>query len=104
MSTPTARRGRHFQCEDGARANPGDLGPPENPILLQRALQVATETGMTLEALIQRAGLPEDDIRTILGHIHDSRPACRTLTADPNRRISVNSLRQNDPEWRPRQP
>lgn len=59
----------------GWRKNePGDLGPPENPILLQRALQVANEAGMTLEAIIQRAGLPEDDIRKILGHNYDSRP------------------------------
>jgi Zn-dependent peptidase ImmA (M78 family)/transcriptional regulator with XRE-family HTH domain len=56
------------------KREPGDLGPPENPILLQRALQVATETGVTLDALIQRAGLPEDDIRTILGPAYDPRP------------------------------
>jgi Zn-dependent peptidase ImmA (M78 family)/transcriptional regulator with XRE-family HTH domain len=53
---------------------PGDLGPPESPILLQRALEVATDAGLTLEALIQRSGLPEDDIRAILGHSNDSRP------------------------------
>lgn len=56
------------------KREPGDLGPPENPILLQRALQVATKTGVTLEALTRRAGLPEDDIRNILGHPNDSRP------------------------------
>ena len=56
------------------KQEPGDLGPPENPILLQRALQVAAETGVTLEALTRRTGLPEDDIRNILGHINDSRP------------------------------
>ena len=56
------------------KQEPGDLGPPENPILLCRALQLATETGVTTEALIQRAGLPEEDIRTILGRIHDPRP------------------------------
>jgi Zn-dependent peptidase ImmA (M78 family)/transcriptional regulator with XRE-family HTH domain len=56
------------------KREPGDLGPPENPVLLQRALLVVAEAGVTLEEVIQRAGLPEDDIRTILGHIHDSRP------------------------------
>jgi len=56
------------------KREPGDLGPPESPILLRRALQVATETGVTLEALIERARLPEGDIRIILGHIHDPRP------------------------------
>lgn len=56
------------------KREPGDLGPPENPILLQRALQVASETGVTLETLTRRAGLPGDDILNILGHINDSRP------------------------------
>ena len=56
------------------KREPGDLGPPENPILLQRAVQVVAEAGVTLEEIIQRAGLPEDDIHTILGHIHDPRP------------------------------
>jgi Zn-dependent peptidase ImmA (M78 family)/DNA-binding XRE family transcriptional regulator len=53
---------------------PGDLGPPESPILLQRALQVAADSGVTLEALIRRAGLPEIDIRAILGDADSSRP------------------------------
>jgi len=56
------------------KREPGDLGPPENPILLQRAVQVVAEAGVTLEEIIQRAGLPEDDIHTILGHVHDPRP------------------------------
>ena len=56
------------------KREPGDLGPPESPVLLQRALQVADETGVTLEALIQGAGLPEDDIRAILGEADDARP------------------------------
>ena len=56
------------------KREPGDLGPPESPVLLQRALQVAGEAGVTLEALIERAGLPEDDIRMILGETKDVRP------------------------------
>jgi Zn-dependent peptidase ImmA (M78 family)/transcriptional regulator with XRE-family HTH domain len=56
------------------KREPGDLGPPENPILLQRGLQVAAETGMSLETIMQRAGLPEEDIRTILGSTYDPRP------------------------------
>jgi Zn-dependent peptidase ImmA (M78 family) len=56
------------------KREPGDLGPPESPVLLQRALQVADETGVTLEALIEGAGLPEDDIRAILGEADDIRP------------------------------
>lgn len=57
------------------KREPGDLGPPENPILLQRALQVAAETGIGLETLIQRTGLPEEDIRLILGPSYDPRPS-----------------------------
>ena len=56
------------------KREPGDLGPPESPVLLQRALQVADETDVTLEALIEGAGLPEDDIRAILGEADDIRP------------------------------
>lgn len=59
----------------GWRKNePGDLGPPENPILLLRALQVADEAGISLDTIIHRAGLPEDDIRKILGYNYDTRP------------------------------
>lgn len=56
------------------RREPGDLGPPENPVLLQRALQVAAEAGVTLESLIRSAGLPRDDIFAILGQENDTRP------------------------------
>jgi Zn-dependent peptidase ImmA (M78 family)/DNA-binding XRE family transcriptional regulator len=56
------------------KREPGDLGPPEGPILLQRALQVAGEAGVTLQTLIQRAGLPEGDIYEILGEGSDIRP------------------------------
>lgn len=63
------------------KREPGDLGPPENPILLQRALQVAAETGMGLETLIQRAGLPGEDIRSILGPSYDLRPSVELLLA-----------------------
>ena len=45
------------------KQEPGHLGPPENPILLKRALGIAADTGVTFSALIERAGLPEDDIR-----------------------------------------
>jgi Zn-dependent peptidase ImmA (M78 family)/transcriptional regulator with XRE-family HTH domain len=61
------------------KREPGDLGPPESPVLLQRALQVATEAGVTLERIIQYAGLPDDDIRTIIGQIYDPRPHVELL-------------------------
>jgi len=59
----------------GWRKNePGDLGRPESPVLLQRALGVAEGTGMTFEALVHDAGLPKADICTILGRAEDPRP------------------------------
>lgn len=57
------------------KREPGDLGPPEIPVLLQRALKVAgREAGVTFEALVERAGLPKDDICEILGERNDARP------------------------------
>jgi hypothetical protein len=53
---------------------PGDLGPPESPVLLQRAMDVAADAGWTFEALIQRAGLPANDICALLGRTDDPRP------------------------------
>lgn len=45
---------------------PGDLGAPERPVLLAKALQVAEENGMTLDDLAEQHGLPVHDLRTIL--------------------------------------
>jgi Zn-dependent peptidase ImmA (M78 family)/transcriptional regulator with XRE-family HTH domain len=56
------------------KQEPGDLGPPESPVLLQRALEVAAEVGVTLESLVRGAGLPENDILAILGQANDPRP------------------------------
>ena len=53
---------------------PGDLGSPEKPILLRRAIEVAAEIGTTLSDLVRRAGLPENDVRAILGNDEDRRP------------------------------
>jgi hypothetical protein len=72
--TPAGPSGTKTTLSYHWSAVPDSLGPPENPILLQRAVQVVAEAGVTLEEIIQRAGLPEDDIHTILGHIHDPRP------------------------------
>lgn len=56
------------------KSEPGDLGPPERPTLLQRAVDVAEDAGMSFEALIKQAGLPESDIRALLGDAKDPRP------------------------------
>jgi Zn-dependent peptidase ImmA (M78 family) len=56
------------------KREPGDIGPPENPTLLQRALDVAAQNGVTFKEIINNAGLPENDIRDILGRNQDERP------------------------------
>jgi Zn-dependent peptidase ImmA (M78 family) len=56
------------------KQEPGELGPPESPVLLQRALDVAADAGMAFEELLQRSGLPENDVRAILGRTTDPRP------------------------------
>jgi Zn-dependent peptidase ImmA (M78 family)/DNA-binding XRE family transcriptional regulator len=53
---------------------PGDLGPPESPVLLRRAINLATESGTTLSDLARQAGLPQQDINVILGDGDDGRP------------------------------
>src|SRR5262249_24044791 len=53
---------------------PGDLGPPERPILFHRAIELTTESGTTLGDLIHQAGLPQQDINAILGDSDDNRP------------------------------
>jgi Zn-dependent peptidase ImmA (M78 family)/transcriptional regulator with XRE-family HTH domain len=59
----------------GWRKNePGDLGPPERPVLLRRAIDLATESGTTLSDLVRHASLPENDIDAILGDTDDNRP------------------------------
>jgi Zn-dependent peptidase ImmA (M78 family)/transcriptional regulator with XRE-family HTH domain len=54
---------------------PGDLGQPECPVLLRRAVDVAASVGVTLTDLAQRAGLPEVEVRAIIGSASDDRPA-----------------------------
>jgi Zn-dependent peptidase ImmA (M78 family)/DNA-binding XRE family transcriptional regulator len=56
------------------KGEPGDTGPPEMPMLLSRAIDVAAQTGITLKGIIRRTGLPEDDIQAIIGCSRDERP------------------------------
>jgi Zn-dependent peptidase ImmA (M78 family) len=56
------------------KREPVDLGPPERPVLLPRALEVAAAHGVTLEALAAENGLPLHDVRKILQHFLDPRP------------------------------
>jgi Zn-dependent peptidase ImmA (M78 family)/transcriptional regulator with XRE-family HTH domain len=53
---------------------PGDLGAPERPALLAKALRVAEDNGITLDGLAEKHGLPVHDLRTILRPSLDPRP------------------------------
>lgn len=48
------------------KSEPGDLGAPERPMLLRRAIDLATESKVTLDDLVHQAGLPQQDIKAIL--------------------------------------
>lgn len=56
------------------RWEPGDLGPPEAPVLLQRAIEVLEERGTTLQEIADEARLPLADVQYILGSSRDPRP------------------------------
>lgn len=66
MKTMSARRWRTTE--------PGDLGPPERPSLLARAVEVAAKNGTSLEDLTAERGLPLADIRQMLASSLDPRP------------------------------
>lgn len=66
MKTMSARRWRNPE--------PGDLGAPEKPVLLARAVEVAEQNGVSLEALAARNGLPVRELTTILRPSFDPRP------------------------------
>jgi Zn-dependent peptidase ImmA (M78 family)/DNA-binding XRE family transcriptional regulator len=56
------------------KREPGDLGKPEVPVLLQRASDLVTKTGISFDEFIRRTGLPESDIRILLDRDVDERP------------------------------
>jgi Zn-dependent peptidase ImmA (M78 family)/transcriptional regulator with XRE-family HTH domain len=66
MKTMSARRWRNPE--------PGDLGAPEKPTLLARAVEVAEQHGVPLEDLAAENGLPIRDLKTILQPSVDPRP------------------------------
>lgn len=67
MKTISARRWRDNE--------PGDLGPPEQPVLLQKAFDVLCEsTGRSLAEVLTDEGLPVDVLEEILGANRDQRP------------------------------
>jgi Zn-dependent peptidase ImmA (M78 family)/DNA-binding XRE family transcriptional regulator len=56
------------------KVEPGNLGNPEVPVLLQRALELTEKPGFPFDEFISRSGLPEADIRTLLNRDIDERP------------------------------
>lgn len=56
------------------KREPGDLGLPEIPQLIRRAVDVAENSGVGFEFLVQQAGLPTPDVRSILEGYQDPRP------------------------------
>jgi Zn-dependent peptidase ImmA (M78 family)/transcriptional regulator with XRE-family HTH domain len=66
MKTMSARRWR--------KDEPGPLGPPEKPVLLATAIEVAQQHGVTLDDLAAERGLPVRDLRSILLPSLDPRP------------------------------
>lgn len=66
MKTMSARNWRKIE--------PGDLGQPEKPLLLAKALDVAQAHGFTLDHLAAEHGLPVRDLRSILLPSLDPRP------------------------------
>lgn len=65
---------KQFSARGWRRREPGDLGTPEVPTLLQRALDVAARHGWPLEALAAEVDLPEKDLRALLDASRDERP------------------------------
>ncbi|ESZ99765.1 ImmA/IrrE family metallo-endopeptidase [Frankia sp. B2] len=56
------------------RVEPGPLGNPEAPVLLQRALELMDTTGVSFAEFINRSGLPESDVRILLSRDFGERP------------------------------
>jgi hypothetical protein len=45
---------------------PGDLGAPESPLVLRRAVELLLGEGFTIEQLAEDAAMPVDQVRRIL--------------------------------------
>jgi Zn-dependent peptidase ImmA (M78 family) len=56
------------------KQEPWPLGSPEVPTLIHRAIELASQNGLTLNDLLARSGLPERDIHVLLDQNRDDRP------------------------------
>jgi Zn-dependent peptidase ImmA (M78 family) len=48
------------------KLEPGDLGPPERPRLLRRAVQALEANGISVDSLADLAHIPVQEVRTYL--------------------------------------
>lgn len=65
---------KQFSARGWRRREPGQLGAPEEPALLQRALEQAAQAGIDLRRLAAEADLPEADVRALVEASTDDRP------------------------------
>jgi Zn-dependent peptidase ImmA (M78 family)/transcriptional regulator with XRE-family HTH domain len=74
MAPNAYTQGYKFMSMRGWRKiEPGRLGWPESPLLLRAAVDVAASSGKPLEELVERAGLPMDEVAAVLSY-SDPRP------------------------------
>lgn len=75
MSEQTYAQGwKALSVRGWRKVEPGPLGNPEVPVLLQRALQLMETTGISFADFINRSGLPESDVRNLLSMDISERP------------------------------
>ncbi|MEU4508723.1 XRE family transcriptional regulator [Nonomuraea wenchangensis] len=75
MSEHTYAQGWKAMSVRGWRkVEPGSLGNPEDPVLLQRALELMETIGISFSEFLNRSNLPEADVRTLLSRDIGERP------------------------------
>lgn len=65
---------RHMSLKGWRKVEPVQLGAPERPLLLGRAVAALATTGMSLESLAEECGLPSELVEQIVGASRDERP------------------------------
>ena len=60
------------------KREPGELGQPEEPQLLRKAVDMLSESGITTETLANRLGIPTSQLGSLLGA--QSKPSVELLT------------------------
>ena len=60
------------------KREPGELGQPEEPQLLRKAVDMLSESGITTETLANRLGIPTSQLGSLLGA--QSKPSIELLT------------------------